>query len=528
MSTLAITARFPLGTYLGHVGVGQRSDFPDTSRLLSALTHSAGKGSLAEERDGDLRIAEHVLSVLEWLEQHPPSALGMPYAVPVRASGSPTHAWRDEGVHDKAAKDAPQRRKVEKSQSDAVAVDGAWGWGWEEDVPDHVVETVRLLCEDVSCLGESDSPVVLEVADFTPTHRRDLAATGFAPRGGLSVRTPVPGRLVELELAYDTARPKAPPSTAQDRHAWSQRPESPAPGQQALVPLTYRPVGEAPPQLPWVAGQARLLTAPTASSGRVQWAVALHRAIVAHLGEGAPPLVTGRYSKGRLQPANRIAVHLLMAADLADAETLTPELAPWGAMVVLVPPDADPSDLVALERAFSAVKRVYQGGHAVTLGDSVDLDLRRFWAEPASGKVRLWSPIPALVAEPRRPRGEGAWGLSEAALLSIAHVFRERFSTAGIGGRGEARYRALVNAVRACGVAAYDMRQVPDSRTERYVHRVHDDLLVTPFSGLLDLRPVLDATALCALGQSRHLGGGLLLPVDLPHAVAAARLGVTP
>ena len=210
MVALAISARFPLGTFLGHEATGQASDRPDTARLHSALVHAAGKGSCAVERDGDLRISDESLAALSWLEEHPPVALGLPPSkkVAVRSAGS----YRDEGVLEKPKNGDRRIRTALKNQSDAVAISGRLWWVWEEEVPPAMMRALDRLCADVSCLGEADSPVVLEVHEATAaaaelTHRLAEKQSSFPKPGGVVTRTPARGRIKALERDYALARP---------------------------------------------------------------------------------------------------------------------------------------------------------------------------------------------------------------------------------------------------------------------------------------------------------------------------------
>lgn len=522
MATLSITARFPLGTFLGHEPDGAPSDRPDYSRLYSALIHAAGTGQLAEERGGDLRVAA-AAEALAWLEAHPPRWLGCPTAVPVAARRrARTTTFRDDGVDviEGRAK-SPARRKVPKSQSDAVAFAERWGWAWDVEVPAQVRDVVARLVEDVSCLGEADSPVVLEVADFDPTHRLDDVDTAWPEPGGIHVRVPREGRLRELEEDYGTARPSKSPSSAQDRHAWSHKPQSPRPSRAHEGTRVYRSIDAPEPFVPWSRGVALALDGPIDSALRVPWCIAVHRALAAHLGEDAPSLVTGRYAPGAARPANRLAIHYLAASELVDAQVLGAQQAPFGVFVVLVPPDATPEDEAQVARALDRVRSVYRpGAEARHLTSRVDIDCAAFWRPPAEGKVRYWSPVPALVAESRPPRRE-RWTYAEAALLSVGYAFRAAVPVDD----GPRRQRRTVDAVVSRGVRVQDVRTIADSRSERFAHKPPAGMAVQPYTATLDLAGLLPGTALCAIGQARHLGGGLLLPVDVPRSVGDAWFG---
>ena len=512
MATLVIRARFPLGVYLGHQPDGQPSPFPDTARLLSALLHAAGKGSSAVEVNGDLRPSRQSFDALTWLEEHPPSAVALPQSTPVAGTGLSAEAYRDEGVHDKAQKDFPTRRKVRKHQSDAVALNGYVGWAWDEGAPDDVVTTIGQLCEDVSCLGEADSPVILELADIEVTHLRDTSLSAFPAPGGVAVRTPVHGRVDELEADYTLARPAKQPTTASDRHSWTALPASHRVAASRTRPMTYRPITPPLPDLPWVGAIVRPLLAPIDARDRVQWCVAFHRACAAYLADDAAPLLTGKYLKTVRPPANRIAVHFL------EGEVLRRTDSPHGAFLVMAPRDANPEELALVMRAINGVRTIYRRNlTAIPLGSAESISTEHFWDGPLAGTVRYWRPIPGMVPETRRQRGQ-AWTLQDAALLSIGHVFRDRLAPAQ---PGEDRYRSVIEQVKDWGVKVHDVHPIHDSRVERYAHKLPPGMVAQPYTARLDLSAVLPDQALLAVGQSRHLGGGLLVPAD--ESIASAR-----
>lgn len=518
MATLAIRARFPLGIYLGHQPDGQPSPFPDTARLHAALTHSAGKGSLAKVVGTDLRPSKDALTALRWLELHPPSALCMPRTIPVRragVTGSVTESYRDEGVFEKKKGEVPRRRKVPKRQSDAVAVDGHFGWAWDQEAPSDVVDTIAALCEDVSCLGEADTPVILEVGDVEVTHLRDAIKTAFPAPGGVRVRTPVSGRTDELEADYLTGRPSKPVTASQDGYAWGAWPASYRPTSRHVQPVIYRISTPPPPDLPWVAASALPLTREIDPTQRVPWCVALHRALAAYLRDTALPLLTGSYAPGVRPPANRVAIQFVEAAALPGSLG-RPE---HGAFLILAPAGASAEELALVQRCIIQVSKVYRRGReSIRLGSAIQIDVERFWPEPRQGFVRYWRPVPGMVAETRAQQDGKPWSLEDAALLSIGHVFRDRLTDrAG----GPDRYRRIVAQVRDWGVKVHDVRRIPDSRVELYAHKVPRGVVVQPFTARLDLSAVLPSTSLLAIGQSRHLGGGLLVPVD--ESIAAAR-----
>ncbi len=514
MGALGIRARFPMGMFLGHIGSGQRSPYPDVTRLHAALVHAAGKGLTAVARDGDLRPSEAALAALRWLEEHPPTALEHPSMT--AAARHSALSWRAEGVHEGGSA-APKERKTLRAQSDATALAGPIGWGWEEDVPGEVLETIRALCEDVSCLGEADSPVVLEVDDINPTH----LATGevneltrWAP-GEIRLSVPVGGRVAELEAAYEKSRPSRAPTPALDRQSWTQQPGAPVPARTAIRDIAYAPIESPQGTEPWTSAIVLSVDRELRPQERVRWCVAVHRSLASLL-QDAQPVVTGAYAEGDQQPANRVAIHYVEAAFLPGA-------ASGGGFVVMVPPVAERTDLAPLERAARAIKQLYiRRTDAMTVRGVTTLGLDNFWPAPAPGILRLWSPVPGLVPETRRQRrGEARWTLEDAALLAVGHAFRDRLDPLDPGDH----YRAIVGQVRGWGVEVHDVRRIADSRVERYAHKTPSGVLVQPYTATFDLADLVGARTLFALGQSRHLGGGLMYPVDYPAAVIEAMKG---
>lgn len=497
MPALTVTARFPLGHYQGHREDASSDPFPDTARLYSALIGAASKGTLAVDREGDLRMSAEVAETLAWMESHPPTALTVPDHRPVRV-GPPRIAYRAEGVFD--GRNLTER-KVAKPLSTARVIGERVGWHWKE-APEAVIRTIGELCADVPSLGESDSPVILEVAPLPPTHVLDESAGQLSGRG-IRVRTPEPGRLASLEQAYDRAYA---PRTRKAKAAWSKS-ELPNPlpvEQSGLTARTYVSHTEAPPTVPWQSVRLLVLDRPIPTEWRVQWCVAVHRMLAARLGDTAPASVTGKYTTP-VRPANRVAVQYFPAGTLAHQGISE------AAFGLLYPHGMEALDRLEINRALIGRLAVYRRDRRVPLRDGGELPCHDFWPEVREGWKRQWRPAPALVAETRRQGPD--WTFADAALLSVGFVFRDEFGTER---RGQAGYRDVVEQVRAAGVSITDVHQVSDQQVAKYVHKVPAGLgVVQPYRATLDLSGVSGSRTLLALGQSRHLGGGLLMPMDV-------------
>ncbi len=521
MAALAISARYPLGTFLGHEATGQASDRPDTARLHSALVHAAGKGSCAVERDGDLRISDESRAALRWLEEHPPAALGLPPSerATVRSAGS----YRDDGVLEKRQGGSPRIRKVLKNQSDAVAISGRLWWVWEEDVPPAMMQALDRLCADVSCLGEADSPVVLEVHEATAaapelTHRLAEKQSSFPKPGGVVTRTPATGRIEALERDYALARPKKGPTLSADRSSTSQAPNSLQPTRVGLRSLDYRPIEPTVTWAPWMTGLCLHVDAPIRDREVVRFCAALHKTLSRLLGMDVLPLLTGNYADGVPRPANRLALHYMPSGKVASVDNA------GGAFLVLIPGDADANEADAVRRVASLVTRVYLGSLGRRTVTRVStLDATSFWPSPAEGTVRFWRPALAAVPEINRPRRDALWSLDDTALLSLGHVVRDRLSVAS--GTPEEMRRRRVEAIKASGARSSGSRLIADAHLERYVHRAPQTLVVQPYTTTVHTGGLIPDRAIWALGQSRHLGGGLMFPFDLAPEVAHHLLG---
>jgi CRISPR-associated protein Csb2 len=225
-------------------------------------------------------------------------------------------------------------------------------------------------------------------------------------------------------------------------------------------------------------------------------------------------VITGAYAAGVRRPANRIALHLLDARTGAEA--------PGPCLLVMVPSGIEPADLGVLQRAVMQLS-VLRGpqGKARRLDTSQIrvLDGSRFWSPPAPGTIRLWRTVPAAVPETRGPR-DGEWNFAHAALLSLGFTWKDQHRLPRVQGRGDAYHRGLAAAVSEAGVAVVHTKAVRTGDVDRYVHKVNEHAVVRPYTACLSLGSLAGPGTILAIGQSRHLGGGLLIPLDVPEGTA--------
>jgi CRISPR-associated protein Csb2 len=496
----SLVAQLPLGTYRGHGPDGTPERIPSVARLHAALLCAAGFGPRAVEGEAGWEPSDEDALALRWLEDHPPDEVAIPA---LRASHGPI-AYRADGTI-RGSRGTKVLRRLPKQES-VVAVDGPFVWTWRTAPPKPVVDALRELCPDVSHLGTAESPVVLTTTDtdVTTTHGHAPDAGMFDQGPGVSMDVPVNGRLAELSAAHREHRTA---KVGSDTAGTDERSLSSAPPRQAIRSARYRELARPAAEVPWSQVLLVPLDREVAKRDRVRWAVTAHRALIRILNRDAPPLLTGAYPPGSQRPANRIALQLL---DRSMPVELPGEAA--AALAVLIPSEAPGVELDAVYRAVgelsalrreAGVRRVI-GSPKITAGD-------RMWREPAAGRIRLWRTDPAAVPD---TRGWAGWTFTHAALLSLGFVWQGRGITVPPC-RGAARDNAIIDAVNAAGAAVIEVAPVRSARVGDFVHRVHHDAIVRPYTATLALGNLGGATTVQAIGQSRHLGGGLLVPADI-------------
>ncbi|WP_052372622.1 type I-G CRISPR-associated protein Csb2 [Amycolatopsis taiwanensis] len=508
----SIVARYPLGVYRG-----QRPDLtperiPSVARLHAALLAAAGFGPRAIEYDGGWGPCGADDVALRWLEENPPTDVRIP---PLRVSSHEALAYRDDGTIKKSGR-VKQTRKLPKHTS-SVAVDGAFVWSWRESPPAPVAEALRELCPDVPHLGTAESPVLLTISEDEVAHTHEYGADAdmFTGGAGVDVDLPVRGRVDELIDAHQAERRGR---VGSDRAGTDERSTSPVPPRRAVRVGRYLAKARRNADVPWPEVLLVPLDRRVEERDRVRVAVAAHRALIKILDREAPPVLTGVYPPGVRRPSNRVALQVLDREHPVDLPGRAK-----AALAVLVPREAAPAELDAIYRAVAALRTLHPGGRsscrrlAVT-GTPEVVAGDRLWREPQPGTVRQWRTSPPAVPD---TRGRAGWGFTHAALLSLGFVWQGTPLLTAPTGRGEARDNAFVEAVNAAGAVVLRTTPVRTSRVEDYVHRVHPDAVVRPYHATLALGDLGGSATIQAIGQSRHLGGGLLIPHDRTEGEAS-------
>lgn len=504
MSRFAVIAELPLGAYRARTPGGALDPVPSPTRLHAALLCAAASGPRAELVADELRPADQDLTALRWMEQHPPDGVRLPRTAEVMTR---VYGYRREGTLVKEGGDAgPKDKVVARPVVGLVAVAGPFAWTWEEPPPSEVRDALSLLCGDVAHLGNAETPVRLRVGEATPTHRRAVDADLFTTPPGLDVDVPAAGRSSALLEAYRGTRRR--PSKAADKYATSEAPRSADyvfEARQAARYLSLEPADE--PDGPWstvlLAGFGRPHDKQPKDADHVGWATAVHRALISLIGDGAPAVLTGTYEPGAPRPANRVALQLL-ASDVVKAAHIDHD---GPVLAALLPTGAGGAESAVVIDAFARLRLVTWGKAVRTLAPLPPRSARLFWPA-SSGDV--FDVRPAAVPD-TRPLGRD-WTIGDAVALSLGFVLRDRPDLRGTG-RGDARHRDTARRVQQAGLRVHDARRVVTGDLGRYVHRIHEGRVVQPYWATVSLGGLLDERTLVCLGQSRHLGGGLLVPV---------------
>lgn len=517
--SLTISAEFTMGTYQGRGPTGAPEPFPEVDRLFAAFTAAAGAGPYAEEVAGGLRISGRHRPALDWMQSNPPDSIFIP---DYRFNVPNVTAFRRTGLRSKGKYSQPTSR-------DAVArssFEGALTWRWVEAPGPEIVTALEELAAEVAYLGEANSPVLVQVlldAPLEPEALKRVPETDLFPAGAVSISTPSPGRLTFLEAAYAATRA---PGKAERAAALNEEEEQAAWSSAGRKLRWYRHAEAAPSatSAPWVGAvvievQAEAGTHwPPRANDQLAWSLALHKALARALDPAAPPIITGHYPPNSKLPANRLAIHIVGQQDPIGWR---PSRGIEGSFALLMPAGATAEDQSAILSGVQSLigRKVYRGRDgAVTLTDMRFVEGREFWRPVADGLRRLFVPRPFVIADTRSQRGARgtkAWGLEEAALLSIGMVWRDLL---GLEGKGAAFYHDLVDAMRS-RVVVHNPKQVVGQELVRFVHRVNPSNVLTAYTALLEFTNLEQPRAPVALGQSRHLGVGLLVPVDLPGTV---------
>ena len=549
---LHISAEFLLGTYQGHDIGGVPEAYPSPDRVFQAAV-SAYHLSLCpviSDKDGEDGSDTRLRDALHWLEGNPPDAVFLP-----RAGFSTDRQSRNATVYrDKGYMEDKKYRPKKKPEPASTSVtyrgqdDGELlTWQWRHEPDRAIVEALSRILWEVPYLGESCSRVRISVTvtDTFPLRHslmrnEAFGFDGLARRGNRVFRCPGEGRLEALEERYARLNPPLRKGRSSRKESEEEKNLLAAePATEPVEEVSYSPPSDDRPVLrrPW----PEFILLPASKDAEedgtspwqplpenlVEWAVAMHRFLISQWGIDPPSSLTGTYRGVTERPANNVAIQILSD----DMGNLVREeyrnLAP--AFLLMLPEgmsEEEKSRLLDVCRR-SEGKYLYFSRRIgrVRLGSPVYVPDGRLWKPPAEGTTRFWRPFPMAIAEtrPMPPSADNRqWRAREAMYLSLAHVWRDTFGNAQQMQKDDLGYEQRIWTLERKAEAADSPVHVCGAKPtytvnmQAYTHRVDRSNLVRGLNGLISFRgDDLDSAAM-AVGQSRHLGGGLLLPVDLP------------
>lgn len=494
-TVLEISVTFPQGAYSGsELGAAER--FPSPARLHEALLAAAAGGPWGVP-DGRVLVAcDRHREALEWLEQHEPlgvvppaSELTVPRAVRYRWRASPI-VLMDTAFEPRSALAGPIR------------------YLWPA-APAAVEEALREIAGEVTHVGRADSIALVYVRQTT----RSTASSGIyrlaARRGpGLVMRVPGAGRTGALVKAHRAACVRGGHATGPiGRQAYDV--QVTGANEQHTVLRRF-----APPQAdidwPYTEVWALKVDAPSSEALlqpelRVSAAVGIHRALINAIGEDVPPFITGRDGDGPLRGAGHLAIQV--ARDDRSRKVVA---------LLALPPDVPDADRATLRAALGSSLRAgarRRGKRTIwfSIEDVQERPAMPFWTT-AGPLMRTAAPM--VLDAPGHPRN-APWTLEDAVLCSLGYAMRGVLERSGVNwGGGWAFRRRLVETLRKEYGAAAVVRRVPDPAS-RYAHRIAAGDLAVAVHAVVRLGKLAPVNGgFLALGRARHLGGGLLVPIE--------------
>lgn len=501
----SITVRWPGGVYLGHQPDGSAELFPSFARLFSALVHAGFTGASLDAltRSSPQEPSASPEYVLTWLENNPPIGLRLPTLISGRRFEA--MAYRKEGVFKKEGK-ATNYKVTGRAVGEGTAVGGPISWVWESDFPNEIVTTLDLMCADVGCLGEASSMVIIELEQGVEATHHYSQGRQFFTSGGLESEIVNPGRLRSLQSQYSEANPSKLPSLAQDRHNTSAMPSSEIPTNYGLEVRRLASIKSDPePPVPWDSVVAIPIEdgREVKPEDRVAFAVATHRALIARIGTGAPAAITGKYDEGVLPPANRVAIQYLPSE-------LTPytELEQQDHLLLLLPFGLPESELNVLADSLVGFRTIRSRIGKFTLSPDIQfLSGASFWSQNTVDDEPTWTIFPAAIPERWATGRNRSDVYLETIAWSLGNVLR---SLPQLDPSKNANERT--SQLTSMGLTVENAGPLVTRHPARFAHRTNKSMPILPFKADLRLGALLPKSAILAIGQSRHMSGGLLVP----------------
>lgn len=537
-------------------GPSSKPYLDDIQLLLDGRTVANRSRSRIQKSSGPVLVVLNNKNALAWLEDNPPHSILLPRVIPPTSDAI---SYRDKGYLEKGkVKKSPDKASKAMSYCQNAVESLLLTWQWDENPNQEVINTLNLLCGEVPYLGEACSVVELKVIagggipevqrDKTWTLEKGPMLSGIS-RHNRVFAVPGTGRLEELKRAYMAANPEG---KGKGKNAAKSKIRAKEAEQNFLndyVPKEteglagYRPPfvhSERALEAPWTRVIVMSVTVDEGHQGEksewkpseseyVGWAVALHRFLVKQWGVDPAPSLVGKYVSGIKRPANNVAIQIL-DSELKSSYgiQLRDDVArKLPGFLIMLPKDMPQHDMQKLydvcKRSKGKTLYFSQAVPKLRLGESALIDAEHLWKPVSVDFVRYWMPRPLAIAETRPipdPKKKRHWRAAESMYLALGHVWRDKYVPNDIQGTRESRYWETVDAVadQSSNFRIFDCRRVSRVNMIDYAHHTNSSNVLRAMSALIaisDGEGSLDCAAL-AVGQSRHLGGGFLVPLDFP------------
>ncbi len=510
----AITADFYLGFYQGRDVAEAQESYPTPARLYSALLAAAFSLERLEDTAPGNPLSPSDTRVFSWLESNPPDAVMLPKAI---LASTDAVVYRDLGetVGLKGTKKSTGKGKSPRPASVISSLFGPVCWYWNIMPENGIAERLDEIAHEVPYLGEAVCPVRISTAidSQIPSDALVRCNPSFS---ALSLSVAETGRLNELEEQHQAMRARkfkdSQTQSASEQHA------SVFTG---CVGVQYyrsaHVAREIEQATPWRTGY--YLSFDCSGIPRedyTSWAVCLHQALSRYCGDGLPRIMQRAIRDDDPLP-NGLAIQMVTSA-MPIRNDYLPEN---DSLLVMIPQGASIDEEMTVVRALSKVRSLfsrYLGSRQVSFSGE-RLDLSRFWKPIPDGYRRLFETEPLFISNnrpPTRAKKDGSrWNIDDDARVAIGYVWRDCFPGTGNGDAGRV---ALAEAVSESGIGVCGGHIVPTSNIRYYVHHVNRGSMLVGAHALVDLSATGCSELVVAIGQTRHLGGGLLVPFDIPEA----------
>lgn len=170
---------------------------PHPSRLYSALVASAYRSGGG--------MTENKRKALKWFESLAPPSVALPAA---ELSNAPVSYVPPGDVRGQKGKKGQEQyehgihrwRQPRYFPSAFILGDSVVSYGWEEDPDMDIFAALEKICQGVTHVGTSHSVVAMKITLGTMPYTAGLEPH---PSGDIFLRVPAPGRLLELDEAFD-------------------------------------------------------------------------------------------------------------------------------------------------------------------------------------------------------------------------------------------------------------------------------------------------------------------------------------